>query len=500
MSKRRVKSVGAALARTAKPVGDAQPARAARDGLENFVAGLGTDRDKRSFTSYGLPRTLTRQDLENMYRGSWLPKKIVNCVADDMTREWRNVMFDDDNDTKDESQKAFEATERQFAVPSKVNECLRWARLYGGSLLVIGTNDSADPSKPLDVSRLGKGCLRYLHVLDRWRVSAGPLNRDLNSPNLGLPDYYLLAESSVQIHHTRVLRFNGQKLPYFAWMQNAMWDDSELQHVYESLLNCDSTSAGIASMIFEANVDVIKVAQLNELLATRDGEQLLNKRFGLAAMMKSFNRTLLLGGEEEYDKKSNNFAGLKDIMQAFQVDVSGAADIPVTRLFGQSAAGLNATGDGDIRNYYDKVSGEQENQLRPKLEYLDEILCRHTFGAVPDDFRFEFSTLWQMDEVQQSQAELNRAQRDNTYLAAGVITEGMVAAELKERGTYRVMTDEDVELAEELAKPVDGDLPPVQGGQAGQQDPNGPPGNQIAGVEQTGATPEKTPEGQGGAK
>lgn len=449
MAQRKVKTADAALARTMRPVG-------VSDGLENVVAGLGTDRDKMSYSVYGMPRVLTRMELENAYRGSWLSKKIVNAVADDMTREWRHVVFDDDDG---ESQFAIEQAEKRFALKGKINESLRWARLYGGALLIIGTRDK-DLSKPLNVQAIRKGDLRYLHVMDRWRVSpAGSLCMDLDSPNFGMPEYYMLAESSVRVHHSRVLRFNGQKLPYFAWRSNAMWDDSELQHVLDSLTNCDTATRGIATMLFEANVDVVKAEGLADVLARKDGEAILTKRFQIAGMLKSFNRMLLLDGTESYEKKSNSFANLDKIVQQFMVDVSGAADIPMTRLFGQAAGGLNATGDNDVRNYYDMVSGKQETEVRPQLEYLDEVLVRSTLGFMPDDYRFDFNSLWQVSDTEQATIEKTRADRDVAYLSAGVVTEGVVARDLKERGTYRNLTDEDVELAEELSKPMDNPAP-----------------------------------------
>ena len=445
MTKRKVKTADAALAHTKMPV------RVIGDGLENVVAGLGTERDKRSYSTWGQPRVMTRMELENMYRGSWLAKRIVNTVADDMTREWLHVMFDEDTDGK--NQFAIEQCEKRFALKSKVNTAIKWARLYGGSLIIIGTNDTKDLSKPLDIKKLGKGCLRYLQVVDRWRVAPdGFINSNLDSPNFGMPESYLIAESTVHVHHTRVLRFNGQKLPYFSWLQNAMWDDSELQHVVESLLNCDTTTAAVATMLFEANVDVIKAPDLTELLSTKDGEAKAIKRFQLAAMMKSFNRTLLIDGNEEYEKKQNSFANLDKIIQQFMIDVCGAADIPMTRLFGQSAGGLNATGDNDVRNYYDMVSSKQEAEIRAQLDYLYEIICRSELGSMPDDFRFEFNPLWQISTVEQATVDKINAERDQIYLNAGVVTEGLIAADLKEHGTYRNMTDEDVALAEELAQ------------------------------------------------
>lgn len=461
---RNVKSADAALAMTRKPVGD---------GLENIVAGLGTDRDKRSYSVWADPRILTRQELENMYRGSWLAKKIVNVVADDMTREWLHVTFDGE-----ELGTTIEQAEKRFAVKRKINEAMKWSRLYGGAVIIIGTRDKS-LAKPLDVKNVRKGDLRYLHVVDRWRLSpAGSLNRDLESPNFGMPDSYVLAESTVHVHHTRVLRFNGEKLPYFAWLRNAMWDDSVLQHVMDSLMNCDTTTQAIATMMFESNVDVVKSEGLADVLAMKNGEAVLTKRFQVAAMLKSFNRMLLLDGSESYEKKSNNFSNLDKIIQQFMIDVSGAADIPMTRLFGQSAAGLSATGDNDVRNYYDMVSAKQESELRPQLEYLYEVLVRSELGHMPDDFRFDFNPLWQLSDKEQADVEKTRAERDQIYVGLGVVAEHLVARDLKERGTYRNMTDEDVELVEELNQPMD------ENGEVGKQ-PNDD--NQIAGIEQKGS-------------
>lgn len=439
--KREVKTADAALAMTKKPVGD---------GLENVVAGLGTERDKRAYSVWADPRILTRQELENMYRGSWLAKKIINVVADDMTREWLHCLFDGE-----ELGTVIEQAQKRFALKRKINESLRWSRLYGGANIIIGTRDK-NLAKPLDVKNVKQGDLRYLHVVDRWRMSAsGSLNRDLESPNFGMPDSYVIAESTVQVHHTRVLRFNGEKLPYFAWLRNGMWDDSVLQHVMDSLMNCDTTTQSVATLLFESNVDVVTSEGLADVLARKDGESILTKRFQVAALLKSFNRMLLLDGTEKFEKKQNSFANLDKVIQQFMVDVSGAADIPMTRLFGQSAAGLNATGDNDIRNYYDMVSAKQESELRPQLEYLYEVLVRSELGHMPDDFRFDFNPLWQLSEKDQAEVEKSRAERDDKYVNLGVVSETLVAKELMERGTYRNMTDEDIDMVEELSKPMD---------------------------------------------
>lgn len=426
----------------------------ATDGLANVVAGLGTERDKGSYTHYTFSPTLTPLELEAMYRSSWLSKRIVNVVADDMTREWRQHVFDSE---KASEQLAVENTEKRLQVKAKINEAIRWARLYGGAGVIIGVKGVTmeQMEQPLDINTVKKDSLAWLHVADRHRLTGtGRLVEDLASPAFGTPEMYQLANvtKNVRIHHTRVVRFDGQLVPWQMFLANGSWGDSTLAHVYNSIKNSDTAAGMIATMLFEANVDVIKVAELNSMLAMECGESQVIKRFQLAAMMKSVNRTLVLDAGEEYDKKTNNFSNLDKIWEKFMIDVCGAADIPMVRLFGQSAAGLNATGDNDIRNYYDMISSQQEAELRPQLEYLDEALLRSALGRMPSDYRWDFRSLWQLSDTEIAQNSKTRADRDAIYLDRGVLTEGAVARELKENGTYATLTDEDVSMAEELAE------------------------------------------------
>jgi uncharacterized protein len=435
---RNVTTDSAALARTN---------RAASDGLENFVAGLGTDRDKRAHSSYGFVHTVSRPELEAMYRSSWLAKRVVNTVADDMTREGWTVEFDDPDG---EGSKALARAEKRLQVTAKINSALRWARLYGGCIVVMGTKGQK-LNEPLDPVRVRRGDLRYLQVLDRWRCAASPtLTTDLEDPNFGLPEYFIVAESSVQVHHSRVLRFDGPELPYFQWRQNAMWHDSELQHTYGALMDVDATTAALASMMFEANVDVVTSEGLNDVLATKDGEARVTKRYRLAGTLKAINRLLLLDGKEKYEKKGNSFANLDKVLDKFMDNVCGASEIPRTRLFGQSAAGLNATGEGDEKNYHDVVSNKQETDLRPQLDRLYAVLGPSTLGAMPDDFEFDFNPLKQISDKEQAAIDYQRAQTDDIYFAMGVLDEAMVGRSLKTRGTY-ALTDEDIDMLEELA-------------------------------------------------
>ncbi|MCW6510978.1 anti-CBASS protein Acb1 family protein [Lichenifustis flavocetrariae] len=153
-----------------------------------------------------------------------------------------------------------------------------------------------------------------------------------------------------------------------------LWSDSVLTALYDAIHAVALTTTGATSLMHEAKVDVVTVPDLSEHLSNAATTAQLSARFGYAATMKSLNNLLLLGDGETWTRQGIDFAGLPEMVRTFLQVAAGAADIPVTRLLGQSPAGLSSTGDHDIRNYYDMIAARQEIELRPQLERLDRLL------------------------------------------------------------------------------------------------------------------------------
>jgi phage-related protein (TIGR01555 family) len=201
------------------------------------------------------------------------------------------------------------------------------------------------------------------------------------------------------------------------------------------------TQKSAAGMVSETNVDVVRVKGLMQYLSTPEGENKLRDRFSLAKQLKAFNNMMLLDTEEELTHNTNTFAGLPELFDRFSEIVSGASDIPVTRLMGRSPAGLTATGESDLRNYYDMISSKQDAQLRENLEYLDQIVAAN-IGLSSENLDFTFNPLWQMSELDQSTVDHNNAQRDQIYLMNNVVSEEIVAKQLMNQDTYVALDDE----------------------------------------------------------
>ncbi|XMM82974.1 anti-CBASS Acb1 family protein [Stenotrophomonas maltophilia] len=344
-----------------------------KDGLVNLVANLGTPRDKAASTYYGLP-TLSEQEADNAYRGTWLARKVIDIPAMDSCRKWRGWSADQEQIT------AIEAEEKRLGLQQKVLRAMIRARLTGGAALYIGTGQS-DPTLPLKPESVGRAGILHINVLSKRVLQAGELDLDPESPGYGLPAFYTLSSGTagqVRIHPSRLVILHGAEKPDPELGTGNGWGDSVLLAISKAIKDADASAANIASLVFEAKVDVIKIPNFMSSLADPEYEQKVLQRLTLAAMAKGVNGALLLDAEEEYEQKQAQFGGLVDLMMGFMQLTSGASDIPMTRLLGQSPGGLNASGESDLRNYYDRISSNQELVLQPALP---------DSGRVPDPLR-----------------------------------------------------------------------------------------------------------------
>ena len=439
---------------------------ALNDSLENLVAELGTKQDKRSHSTFVNSKRLSADgmqvELNALYRTDWLAGKVVDIIPDDMTREWRYFS----GDIEPETIGALVEEEERLGLAEAFNEAHKWARLYGTSFIVINVDDGQPVDQPLNINRVKKGGLKHIKVVDRHRIDRADLQPIENplDPNYGMPSYYRFVNTNVKIHHSRMIRFDAVKLPFDEFKRNNYMSDSVLDRLYEALINFNTIAAGSASMVYETNVDVMKIKGLMNYIQSPEGTALIQKRFTLASMLKSFNNMLLLDADEEYDKKQNSFASLPDLLYAHALFLAGGSDVPATRLLGSSASGLNATGEGDMKNYYDVIRSKQSKDYKPKMDFFDILMAKNL--GIPDDadLDYRFNSLFQMTPKEQADTDFIIAQRDGIYLDKGVVPEYTIAKELKQNSTYTNLTDEHITELEEYANGFEPDTNEIEPG------------------------------------
>lgn len=367
------------------------------DSLVNLVTGMGTGKDKSTATQFTF-MPMNRQQAEAAYRGDWVSRKVIDIPAFDSTREWRTWQAD----TKDLN--AIEELEQTLGLQRKTMGVLSRARLYGGAALVLGVDQGA-PEEPLVIEKLGKDCLKFVHLVNRYEITAGVIDWDIMSPYFGTPSYYERsipggATLPIRLHPSRIIRFVGAEIPDIN--QSDGWGDSVLQIVADAVISLGTVASSMTALIQEAKTDIVKIPELSERISNVEYEDKLKTRFAMAQVMKSIYSVLLIDKEEDWSRVEQVFTGMPEILQEFMLIVCGAADIPATRFLGQAPKGMNATGDSDTRNYYDRCSTEQRIEIQPKLEPLDKILQISAFGTLPDGMFYNWNPLWQMTELEKA--------------------------------------------------------------------------------------------------
>lgn len=455
------------------------------DGFANFISGLGMADLKRQGNTY-VPAIIS-PELEAAYRTSTWFGKIVDIPADDSTREWRTWQLEKDQITK------VEAEERRLGVKHKVRQAQIWQRLYGGAAIVVGGLPGAN-DQPVELDRIRPGQIRFLTVVPRDEIAAGPLRRNPLDEFYGQPEYFEIRGdgAQVRIHPSRVIPFRGIQVAPLSHGQD-YWGDPIWFRLEDAIKSADQSGAVLDALLQEAKVDVLRVNGMMKGMATAEYEQLMIRRFTMVAILKGMQNVMLLDKDDEWEQKQVTWTGLPDVAKHILNILSGASDIPMFRLTGQNLTGLSNTGEAEQRAYYDSVRSKQNLQLRPYLDPLDNLLVRSALGTYPEETWYEWNSLYQMTDKERAEIDKMEAETASTYAMSGLIpTEALAKAvqnRMIESGRWSALESALEELPDEdeedqrLVEEVAGLLQRAMGGQvapSGGQEGQGEDGRQRA--------------------
>ncbi|WP_024348022.1 phage portal protein [Lacrimispora indolis] len=429
------------------------------DAFSNPIARLGYGtQDLLQATQYPLTRmTQNYHLLTSLYRDNWIVQNIISTIPEDMIRKWYTVK----SNVAPEYMDTLQRLERKVHLRKSILEGMYWGRLYGGSAAIIMVKGQDDLSRPLDYDLILPGTFLGLQILDRWSGIYPEMGivTDPSDPDFGLPAYYTIRdeESGIlvsRVHHSRVIRFTGRELPYNERIAEQYWGESEIEAIYNEVVKRDNVSSNIAALTFRANVNYMETDSLDQMLAVNNSQA--QRRFwqtlqAQSVLESNFGMRLVNKGDVMHNTQYT-FTGLADVYDRVMMDVAGAARTPVTKLFGRSPAGMNATGESDMNNYYDYIDGLRENQLRPLLEKILPVMLLSAWGVIPDDLDIDFPPLQTPDSSEIADIAEKKTQSIMNVYQSDLIDAATAQKELKglsdETGMYSAISDEAIKEAE----------------------------------------------------
>lgn len=396
-----------------------------------------------------------------LYRNHWISRRIVDLPSDDMTKSWCHLTS---QLPPDDIQKFDRVVERTF-TPLKINQAIKWSRLYGGAgALILVKGHESKLAEPLDLDEVNPGSYLGLIPFDRWSGiwPKGNVAQDIERPlEWGLPEMYEVTPPggsvTYDVHTSRILRFTGPEVPKPENQAQLYWGISVLEIVYEELRKRDNASWSILQLLFRAQILAQRNKELAQLLSgvgmSQKALQMFEARMNAQNQLLSNQSMLILGEDGELQSHQFTFSGLAEVYAQFQMDVAGAAEIPVTRLFGRTITGLGQSNDADERIYEEKIAHEQQDKLKLQLTKLYPVICMSVLGEVPDDLDFKFPSVRVLTEEDKSEMTTKASAPIIASYNAGITGRKTTLKELRElsdkTGVFTNITDEQIDKAEE---------------------------------------------------
>ncbi len=416
-------------------------------------------------TQYQLVRfTYNYWELITLYESHWLCRRIVDTPAEDMVRTWPRVISDD---LDPDAQGRLDRVIRRMRVKQEILTALKWARLFGGAgaLIVIkGHENQLD--QPLSLDDIELGAFQGLLPFDRWAgiQPEGPPSTDFSRPqDFNLPEKYRVTATggdSYTVHASRVLRFTGYTNPTPEREAYSWWGISVLEPVIEEIKKYDNMNWNVANLTFRANLLGMKYPELAEVISglgsSKGATKKWEERMTAINHLISNQSLIPLPKDGGLESVQYTFAGLAEVMMQQMLVIAGAAQQPVTRLWGRTYSGLGQAGDGDERIYEERIATEDEVQMRPQLEKLYPVMCMSELGEVPDDFALNFPSVRVLSE--QEKADLAKAVVDTVTVCvnSGFMSKRTAAKEMKQSGDVTGIgtnyTDEEIEALPDKAE------------------------------------------------
>ncbi len=435
--------------------------RIIHDGWVNILTGLGVlNKDKRTGARIEFA-TLKEVEVEALYAGDDVARKYVNIIPCESFRKGYEIVGLDEKILSNLTD-----TIKKLQINEKFLLAFTWARMYGGSAILIGVSDGEeDLSEPLNITSIKE--INSLTVLHRWELQTNSttIEKDISNPNFGLPNLYQLQsnranvdQSQVNIHHTRLIRFDGALLPTRLFEQNEYWHDSILTAFFNPLRNFNLAHDTLPNIIQEFGQGILKMKDVADLLAAGKETDVIN-RLAAFDLGKTAYKTAVIDETEDYQQISKTLTGLKDTMSEINRRLVVSTNMPHTIILGDSpTGGLNGKGVSEKGDFFDLIASQQNTILRPRLERIINLIFLQqqgpAGGLIPDNWNISFIPLKEMDRKEEAEIHKIQAESDKIYLENAVLGPDEVALSRFSQPTFSVQTEIDVKVREDDKKTI----------------------------------------------
>lgn len=394
---------------------------------------------------YRKSQRMSVKDVENMISESWVSRKFISKTVEDMLKKPREFK----GEVTKEQAVLINQQEKKLKTDGVLADALSWSAMHGDSL-VVAITDADDHEKPLSLD--SEDIVKFLVFReDEYKPSSDVIS-DIASEHYLMPESYTVnvtnkKENQLTFHWSRCHRIKLGRQPL---SKIAEYGESDLQAPADAIKIFEAAVIGIGDLIGSANVDIIKIKDMNNSIANCEEEGILRYAMMFAQTLSSTNLGMI-DREDDYIQKVTNFGGLSEVIDRMFSVLAGALDRPITVLFGQSASGF-ATGEEDNRRYYETINALQESRLRPLQDFVDKFVLDAIGGGL-EDLDYTYPSIDSMNAKERAEILGVMSPALVQLVTEGVITEEAALREMVDRGALVSVTEDDIGEVKDVTAP-----------------------------------------------
>lgn len=392
-----------------------------------------------------------RQLLSETYVEHGIVQTLVDQPVDDAFG--RGITVKTSELSKDQIEELLVYVE-EFQIIEAIKQGIKWKRLFGGGGVLIITDQ--DPKVPFNINRVTEDSPLEFRPVDMWELYANCQNWEGTSEvggqlgaNCG--DFYQYYQC--QVHQSRVLRMVGKEAPSFIRPRLRGWGMSELERLVRSFNQYLKNQDVIFELLDEAKIDVYKIDGFNAALLNAEGTEKIRRRIQLANLVKNYQNAIVMDKNDEYEQKQMTFAGLSEVLLQIRQGIAADLKMPVTKLFGISAAGFNS-GEDEIENYNAMIESEIRAKEKWHVVKVLKICSKKLFNHVPEDLIVEFPSLRILKETEEEEIKDRKFNRVMAAWTSGLVPDQETKEAINKDGLLPVEIDESTPAED----PVDGNF------------------------------------------
>ncbi|MGL4896936.1 MAG: anti-CBASS protein Acb1 family protein [Cetobacterium sp.] len=356
---------------------------------------------------------------------------VIDVIANDMVNNFGDIVYIGDEDPNNNShiQDKIKIINKRFddlKVRYLLEQAVRNALLLGGCGIFIEINkdtDSIDLKTPINGKVSTNSLITNLKLVDPSFMipiqynTTNPLDREFYTPQV----WQVMDQ---EVHTSRIPQVIFQHLPYF------------LRPIYNFQgISLSQKMEPLVNDFYSVKSNIVKITKrmrtfiiMSNLSALFDPNCSKEDQSSVIANMKRLKdgdtlTSIVLDKEtEDFKDVSSSISGLSDLLSTFAEQICVASQTPISKTWGQAPKGLNATGEGDIKNYYNMISGNQRNMMYPLIKYLIELICYEQFGQDIDGIDFRFNPINSVSPKEKAELQALKVGEYSTLTQLGVLS------------------------------------------------------------------------------